>query len=401
MAYDDLTSEQLAAETRECLNQAENAMQRGMKRLTELELRVALCTCQHDHETPAPTPTPSDEHEHHEPPVAGWIKAADVTPIPSNFDIDEWLNPAPIPRQDHVQGAFRLTANVSHFASDDPIVFPGQPGASHLHMFFGNMETDAHSTYESLRASGHSTTDSDMVNRSAYWAPALLDGRGNAVVPDHITMYYKQVPSSSPDAIAEGTNLPAGLRMVFGANYHADPLREGERFVSRIAFQLRRGDVVLHDREPTLENILAVAQVGDTITAAVTAPDMWDGVHLDGPDHRSHMAYPIRDGHTGELRAPEGFPFAVPQAMFKFVWSVLEGDEPALWRFSSDGDGPVGASFHADLFEAWDPVVRQMWWENAIEKRLDCSGGDLGNGRKCKRWSGFTFAQRPHLVAVA
>ena len=34
----------------------------------------------------------------------------------------------------------------SHRAPDDPIVYPKQPGASHLHDFFGNETTNAFST---------------------------------------------------------------------------------------------------------------------------------------------------------------------------------------------------------------------------------------------------------------
>ena len=54
-------------------------------------------------------------------------------------------------------GEVRLTCGTSHHAYDDPIVYPRQPGVSHLHTFFGNTLADADSTYESLRGSGDST----------------------------------------------------------------------------------------------------------------------------------------------------------------------------------------------------------------------------------------------------
>ena len=38
-------------------------------------------------------------------------------------------------------GAFRTVCDFSHMAFDDPIVFPGQPGKSHLHAFFGKLAT--------------------------------------------------------------------------------------------------------------------------------------------------------------------------------------------------------------------------------------------------------------------
>jgi len=51
-------------------------------------------------------------------------------------------------------GIFLSVCLPSHVAKDDPIVHPGEPGASHQHEFFGNTTTDANSTYESLRAGG-------------------------------------------------------------------------------------------------------------------------------------------------------------------------------------------------------------------------------------------------------
>jgi hypothetical protein len=37
----------------------------------------------------------------------------------------------------------RTACQFSHMAFDDPIVYPGQPGKSHLHVFFGNTGTNA------------------------------------------------------------------------------------------------------------------------------------------------------------------------------------------------------------------------------------------------------------------
>jgi Domain of unknown function (DUF1996) len=47
-------------------------------------------------------------------------------------------------------GVFSLLCDFSHQLSDDAIMFPGQPGASHLHQFTGNVTTNADSTYEGM-----------------------------------------------------------------------------------------------------------------------------------------------------------------------------------------------------------------------------------------------------------
>src|SRR5262249_1068020 len=53
---------------------------------------------------------------------------------------------------------FVVECPFSHRLADDPIVDPGQPGASHLHDFFGNIGVDASSTYASLRSTGTTCT---------------------------------------------------------------------------------------------------------------------------------------------------------------------------------------------------------------------------------------------------
>src|SRR6266498_3077280 len=65
----------------------------------------------------------------------------------------------------------------SHELNDDPIVFPGQPGASHLHVFAGNRTTNAFSTPQSLAANSATTCGDQPLDASGYWVPAVyIDG---------------------------------------------------------------------------------------------------------------------------------------------------------------------------------------------------------------------------------
>jgi hypothetical protein len=61
-----------------------------------------------------------------------------------------------------------------------------------------------------------------------------------------------------------------------------------------------------------------------------------------------------------------------------------------------------GTTFHADYFEAWDPTVKAMWTDNCINKMLNCSGGDLGNGKQLKgaRAERFGWFNMNHLAAA-
>ena len=107
---------------------------------------------------------------------------------------------------------------------DDPIVFPGQSRATHLHAFFGNTGVNANSNGTSISTSGNSTCTGGIENRSAYWAPAMIDTATNRPVnqsagtaldrENALQVYYKTgyrgVASSSVQ------NFPAGLRIIAG-----------------------------------------------------------------------------------------------------------------------------------------------------------------------------------------
>ena len=60
----------------------------------------------------------------------------------------------------------------SHRNTDDPIVYPGQPGKSHDHTFIGNDTTNAFSTLASLQ--GKSSSCRRAGDTAAYWVPTLI-----------------------------------------------------------------------------------------------------------------------------------------------------------------------------------------------------------------------------------
>jgi hypothetical protein len=64
---------------------------------------------------------------------------------------------------------FQANCSVTTHLPDDPIVFPGLPGASHMHTFLGNQSTKASSTNDSLKAGQTNCRTPD--DKSAYWFP--------------------------------------------------------------------------------------------------------------------------------------------------------------------------------------------------------------------------------------
>jgi hypothetical protein len=85
------------------------------------------------------------------------------------------------------------------------------------------------------------------------------------------------------------------------------------------------------------------------------------------------------------------------------VWYTVD-QNTSKWRLSSDAmvpGAPAGSTFHADWFGAWDNTAEAMWTDNCINKLLNCSGGDLGNGKQLRMFDGFSWSARPRLVPVA
>lgn len=263
-------------------------------------------------------------------------------------------------------GNFRFLCYFSHLAADDPIVFPGRPGASHLHMFFGNASADASSTYASLRASGSSTCAGGPLNRSAYWIPAMFDAGEKVVIPDYITVYYK---GNGPSAaqIRDIRVFPEGLKMIAGY----DMARPGQD--THFAWDCEKGGV----SSQTIPSCPAGQRVG----VRLIFPTCWDGANLDSADHRDHMAY--GSNVAGVWSCPAGHPVLLPEYQIG-VWFANDGDS-ANWHLASDRmpgktTYPNGSSFHADWFGGWDPLTMKTWVSKCIDALKNCGDGELGDG---------------------
>src|SRR3990172_10950114 len=96
-----------------------------------------------------------------------------------------------------------VRCSYSHSLTDDPVVHPGHAGMSHLHDFFGNSETNADSTYESMV--GAETLCEESGDTAGYWVPALYRS-GERVLPEGRSVtgrstrqrfYYRRVGSGS------------------------------------------------------------------------------------------------------------------------------------------------------------------------------------------------------------
>ena len=270
-------------------------------------------------------------------------------------------------------GEVRLTCGTSHHAYDDPIVAPGQTGASHLHTFFGNAGTDADSTYQSLRDEpGGSTCAGGAVNKSAYWFPSLIDGSSNSVVEPTLAFVYYKTGYWGQDG-RDIQDIPNGLRMISGdatGNSADDP------FVGW-ACETHNGDGVPLG---TIRSGMSIPQCGanDLLVLRVTFQQCWNGRDLDSPDHKSHMAHPNFQG-----QCPSTHPVLLPQVQINVSWNMGQGGSNSLYVANDmmlPPGSPAGLGGHADFFEAWDPASRSTFVENCLNNRRDCGVRELGDG---------------------
>lgn len=267
-------------------------------------------------------------------------------------------------------GAFRTTCNLATFSFNDPIVFPGRAGMSHLHAFFGNTGVNASSTPESLVASGNSTCRGGTLNRTAYWVPALIDSRtGTVLTPEFATFYYKTGYNMVPASIKAP---PAGLRMISG-DKNSLALQEYAFWGCRDRYVTPTGTV------PT------TCPVGDAVRLTIQFPQCWDGVNVDSPDHKSHMAYPNYQNPPQRSACPASHPIPIPAISEIYDYRVTSSSVPSSWRLSSDMYStvfPGGLSAHADWMNGWDPRPMSAIVTQCLNKALDCQVGLIGYGRE-------------------
>ncbi len=340
--------------------------------------------------TAAPAPSPAAPTSAPAPATPTIGPAIDITKIPAGalgVDVDMVV---PTTEVVHASadgtGDFRTICTYSHMNFDDPIVYPGQPGLSHLHAFFGNSLTNANSTAASLASTGNSTCRGGTINRTAYWQPAIIDTKdGTPVAPRIAIVYYKSGGAALP---ADVQPLPAGLRMVAGDSKGSAPVAWGPAsFSCNGEPQGSKWDF----SDPKQPNTYQIPNcpVGGEVWASVAFPQCWDGVNLDSPDHKSHMAYwpspnPYADATHPWGKCPPSHPVTLPVITITAVYEVTEANAPLRWRLSSDvydASIPAGYSLHADWFGGWRPEIVNTWTKGCINPGNDCSAHLLGDGR--------------------
>ena len=252
---------------------------------------------------------------------------ASNTPTPT-VSWDPSISPSSTPTSDPTPSAttdgrgFLTHCAVSHFAQVDPIVSPGHV-SMHEHEFFGNTTTTANSTYDSMIA-GTTTCDA-LADTAGYWVPTLLDPEGNVVSTGVVKVYYRDGGATSVTA------FPPDLRMIsHTASWFCGAGGEG-----------------------TAEPQDCGAK---PVRVRVYFPNCWDGVHLDSPDHMSHMTFDRGRDCTG---------VPVPAVLLNVVYPVNDGTAYTL------SSGPP-STMHADFWNTWQQDGLQALVDRCINGSVTC-----------------------------
>ncbi len=261
--------------------------------------------------------------------------------------------PAPPARAAGGTGQFVLRCLYSHSLMDDPIVAPGQPGAFHMHDFFGNTSVDAFSTMESMLAAG--TTCRVPSDTAGYWAPtAYLNGE--QVTPTVMRIYYLGSKRGTVET------FPPGLQMIAGNRFAESP--EDNPHVAWYCGATTDVKTPL-EGEPYDCGPWSSHSFVDGIIAVIDFPNCWNGTGLRPED----VVYPVNGV------CPIGFRHVLPRISERVHYGIMNPLNPDGTMALTLSSGPTH-TLHADFWNTWQQERLDQLVNDCIVAKVHCGSVD-------------------------
>ncbi len=143
--------------------------------------------------------------------------------------------------------------------------------------------------------------------------------------------------------------FPEGFRMVAGNPF-------ARSYTGALDAQAITYACLNYDGPPTPEtNGFPTTNCPSGLRSQVYFPSCWDGVNLDSPDHKSHVAYPTSYNNGA---CPSSHPKHLISIFYEVIWNVGDfanewdgNTQPFVW---SMGD-PTGFGYHGDFVRSTFP----------------------------------------------
>jgi hypothetical protein len=280
-------------------------------------------------------------------PGQGWVP---IDQAAWNAQLAEFnaLAPRPVPAGTVRVAEFNATCGYSHSHPDDPIIFPGMPGASHLHSFLGNDSADAYTTTGTLLANA-GTTCRPAPDLSAYWIPTLFAG-DRVIEPKDVVVYYGSRLTDPSRTVP----FPQGFRMIAGDAKLQVPTPAGS--VNAFYCAGPGGEI-----GRSADGNWPICAPTAVLMFHLVFQDCWDGRNLDSPTHKAHVAYSYTGACSGE------HPVAIPN--LSFLISYPTSGSAAGFRLASG----LPSSMHGDAFFAWQNRAQSERVKNCLVQKAKCN----------------------------
>jgi hypothetical protein len=271
---------------------------------------------------------------------------------------------------------FRTQCSFSHFGYNDPIVFPGQENRAHLHMFFGNTQTDHNSTEQSLKNSGNSTCNGLEGNRTGYWFPAVFDQRGNVRVPSGIEVYYKSHGSADKHPLTN--DFPDDFKMISGnangannTTYVQWACDTGQISANLNAIKTNVGPTIPNC--PAGQSLEAHLWFPQCIRSDWRSTDSW-------AEARNKISY--SQGSIWDGNCPAGTTKIPLVELFIDYDTAAQDGSTADWFVASDVTAGLdrGRTLHSDWYGGWNDRLFDQILDNCITRVAECSWDLVENG---------------------